>query len=88
MNFKKLIGQRVEVELLDHSMGQKNHELCLCRVLGVLTADYDDHIEIVSWDVVDDDGSNAEAFNVLKGVIKVVRVLSVKREIKGARGGQ
>jgi dUTPase len=82
MNFKKLIGKRIELEFLDHSAGQKNHSLCLCNVVGVLNGDYEDHVEIVSWDVQDDDGSNAEAFNVLKAVIKKVIVYRVDKEIE------
>jgi len=85
---KKFIGRIVQVELLDHSHGVKNHELCRCFVYGVLNGVYDDHIEIVSWDVEDDDGSNAEAFNIITSAIKCVKILKVEKEIKGARGGK
>lgn len=78
---KKFVGRVVQVEFDDHSMGVKNHEICRCTVYGVLNGVYSDHIEIVSWDVEDDDGSNAEAFNIIKSTIKSVKVLKIEKEI-------
>jgi hypothetical protein len=88
----KNIGKIVHIKFIDHSQSPKH---CagpvVCNVFGVITLEDDDHYQITTWAVEQDEegaAMNDECFSVVKGTILGMRQFTKAVNIKNPNGAK